>query len=79
MKSRLKFENDFHEYSKTERVILVVILVLVTLVVISWASQGFAFNDPSTTVYDGGLGQLVGHNTSVMVDSFHSEDERGTT
>jgi hypothetical protein len=49
MKSPMKFQNDWYEYSKAEKVTLVVVLMLVVLVVISWAAQGFAFNDVKNT------------------------------
>jgi len=45
MKSPIKLENDFQEYSRTEKVTLAVVLALVVLVVISLASQGFAFSE----------------------------------
>jgi len=45
MKSPIKLENDFREFSKAEKVTLTVVLALVVLVVISWAADGFAFSE----------------------------------
>jgi len=75
MKYPIRIENDFQEYSKIEKVTLVVILALVVLVVISWASQGFAFCVTGSTEHDDNLSQIFGYGTSVTTNVNHSEDE----
>lgn len=76
MRFPIEFENDFHEYSKAERVSLVVILVLVTLVVISWVSQGFALNETRNVEYSSNIGQTIEHKASTPESIIHSASER---
>jgi hypothetical protein len=79
MKSPIKFENDFREYSKAEKVTLVVVLVLVTLVIISWASQGFAFSEKKSTYYRSGPSHTFGYKAYVTTSINHSEGENNKT
>jgi glycerol uptake facilitator-like aquaporin len=74
MKSRIKLENDWHGYSKAEKVILAVVLALVVLVVISWAADGFAFNETRST--GSNLSQIFGAFMATNVN--HSEYEHNT-
>jgi len=78
MKYPIKFENDFKEYSKAEKVILVIVLALVVLVVISWAADGFAFNETRSTEHIN-LSQIFGYGTSVTTNVNHSEDDHSKT
>jgi len=55
MKSPIKLENDFQEYSKPEKVILVIVLALVFLVVVSWAIDGFAYSQEYKYGYNSGV------------------------
>jgi preprotein translocase subunit SecF len=55
MKSPIKLENDFREFSKAEKVILAVVLALVVLVVISWAADGFAYSQEYKVGYNPGV------------------------
>jgi len=61
--------------SKTEKVILAVVLALVVLVVISWAADGFACNE--TGKYKGthnNPSQIFGNGASATTNVNHSED-----
>jgi len=75
MKSPVKFENDFLELSKAEKVILVVILALVTLVIVSWASQGFASNETRSTEPGSDLSQTFGYKASTTADTIYLEND----
>jgi hypothetical protein len=74
MKSLIKLENDWHEYSKAERVILAIVLALVVLVVISWAADGLAFNETRSAEHGSNLGQIFGYGASATTNVNHSED-----
>jgi len=75
MKSPIKFENDLQEYSKTEKVTLVIVLALVVLVVISWASDGFAFNEKRSIEHESDLSHTFGFGASATSPVRYSEDE----
>jgi hypothetical protein len=75
MKSPIKLENDWHEYSKAEKVILAVVLALVVLVVISWAADGFAFNETRSIEHRSNLSQIFGYRASMITSVNHSEGE----
>jgi len=79
MKYPIKFENDFREFSKAEKVTLVVVLALVVLVVISWAADGFAFNETRGTDYGSNPSHTFGYGASVTTNVNHSEDEHDKT
>jgi hypothetical protein len=79
MKSPVKFENDFHDLSKAEKVILAIILGLVTLVVISWASQGFACNETRSTEPGSDLSQTFGYKASTTANTIYLENEMNET
>jgi len=68
MKSPIKLENDWHEYSKVEKVILAVILALVVLVVISWAADGLAFDEKRSTEHHSDLSHTFAYGASVTTD-----------
>ena len=48
---RMKFQNDLQEYSKAEKVTLAGVVAIVTLVVISWAADGFATKEKTGSIY----------------------------
>lgn len=73
MKSPIRFENDFHEYSKAEKVTLAIVIALVTLVVFSWASQGFAFSETGCRDHGSHLGHPFGYEAHVTTNLGHSE------
>jgi len=74
MKSPIRFENDFHEYSKAEKVTLAIVIALVTLVVISWASQGFAFSETGCRDQGGHPSHPFGYEAYVTTNSSYSEE-----
>lgn len=78
MKSPIKLENDSREFSKAEKVILVVVLALVILVVISWAADGFAFNETRSTEYIH-LSHTFCFGVSVTPNVNHSKEEHNKT
>jgi len=79
MKSPIKFENDLREYSKAEKVTLVVILALVVIVVISWAADGFAFNVTRNTEHDSNPRLIFGYGLSATHNVVHPGDEHNKT
>lgn len=49
---KFRIENDLHENSRTEKVILAIVLGLVVLVITSWAADGFAYSQEYKHVYN---------------------------
>jgi len=73
-----QLSNDWHEYSKAEKVILVVVLALVVLVVISWAADGFAFNETRSTEHIH-LSHTFSFGASMTPNVNHPEEENNKT
>lgn len=45
----MKFQNDWREHSKAEKLILAIVLAIMVLVVLSWALDGFAASNHGIT------------------------------
>jgi hypothetical protein len=75
MKSPIKLENHWHEHSRAERIIIIMVLFIVAVVMSSWVADGFA--SIGSDVLQGGHGVAKKSQEYNMVAPLHPDFCKG--